>query len=46
MIDLAELMHNWQKSGCPAECEQADIDGSGIVDLMDLMILAAHWLQE
>jgi hypothetical protein len=46
MIDLAEMMHNWQKSDCPAECEQADVDTNGIVDLSDLLILSTHWLEK
>ena len=38
-------MQNWQKQNCPTDCEQADIDGNGMVGLEDLSILAAHWLR-
>ncbi|MCE5184588.1 MAG: hypothetical protein LLF76_00490 [Planctomycetaceae bacterium] len=33
MVDLMEIARNWLETGCPADCEQADIDASGVVDL-------------
>jgi hypothetical protein len=44
MADLMEVVNNWLQQGCPASCEQADIDNSGTVDLADLSILAANWM--
>jgi hypothetical protein len=44
MADLMEVVNNWLEQGCPAGCEQADIDNSGTVDLADLSILAANWM--
>ncbi|MBN1819032.1 MAG: hypothetical protein JW828_16855, partial [Sedimentisphaerales bacterium] len=45
MADFAELASQWNKTGCPLGCEDADIDGDGSVDLPDLMQLAGDWLQ-
>jgi hypothetical protein len=45
LTDYARLMLNWGKEGCPTDCQQADIDGSGVVDIGDLMILAENWLK-
>jgi hypothetical protein len=33
MVDFAEIARNWQNTGCPGNCEDADIDGSGDVGL-------------
>jgi hypothetical protein len=44
MTDLMEVVNNWLEQGCPASCQQADIDNSGTVDLADLSILAANWM--
>jgi hypothetical protein len=46
MADLMEVVNNWLEQGCPAGCEQADIDNSGTVDLADLSILAANWMKQ
>lgn len=45
LIDYAELARHWMDEGCPANCEDADIDGSGIVDLADLAVFSQHWLE-
>jgi hypothetical protein len=46
MADLMEVVNNWLEQGCPTNCEQADIDNSGTVDLADLSILAANWMKQ
>jgi hypothetical protein len=43
-IDLEELAFHWLQTGCPTDCEDADIDESGTVDLLDYSVLAADWL--
>jgi hypothetical protein len=43
MEDLLELAANWLEGGCPAGCEDADIDESGAVDLADFAIQAGDW---
>jgi len=45
LVDYAELARNWMNQNCPINCEQADIDNSGTVDLADLSILTADWLR-
>jgi len=45
MADLMEVVNHWLQAGCPAGCEQADIDGSGQVDLGDMAILAGNWME-
>ncbi len=45
MVDLAEVAAHWLETGCPAGCEDADIDASGTVDFCDYSILASHWLE-
>jgi hypothetical protein len=45
IADLMEVVNHWLEQGCPAGCEQADIDNSGTVDLADLSILADNWMQ-
>ena len=44
MADFAELARNWLNTGCPANCEDADIDTSGDVGLPDLTAVADDWL--
>ena len=46
MADLTEVIDNWLRQDCPTECEQADIDSSGTVDLADLSLLAADWIKQ
>jgi len=46
-IDFAYFAARWHRQGCtPANgnCEGADVDGSGIVDFIDLEIFADHWM--
>ena len=43
-FDLAELAEHWLQSGCPTNCEDADIDGSGSVDFKDFAPFASDWL--
>ncbi len=45
MEDLLEVAGNWLEEGCPAGCEEADINGDGRVDLEDFAILAGNWLK-
>jgi len=45
MADLMEVVNHWLEQGCPAGCEQADIDGSGQVDLGDAAIVGQSWLK-
>jgi hypothetical protein len=45
IADLTEVIDNWLRQDCPTECEQADIDSSGTVDLADLSLLAADWMK-
>ncbi|MDH4202242.1 MAG: hypothetical protein OEV87_05060 [Phycisphaerae bacterium] len=45
MADFAEIARNWQNTGCPGNCEDADIDGSGDVGLGDLAAVAEDWLK-
>jgi hypothetical protein len=45
IADLTEVIDNWLRQDCPTECEQADIDNSGTVDLADLSILASDWMK-
>lgn len=45
MVDFAEIARNWQHTGCPGNCEDADIDGSGDVGLGDLLYVAQDWLK-
>ncbi len=44
-VDLMEVANHWLQSGCPTDCEDADIDGSGKVDLADLAAVCADWLR-
>jgi len=46
MEDLLEVAGNWLEEGCPAGCEEADINGDGRVDLEDWAILARDWLEK
>ena len=43
--DLMEVVNHWLEQGCPSGCEQADIDGSGAVDLGDFAVLAGEWMK-
>jgi hypothetical protein len=43
-VDLLEIASNWLVDTCPVHCGDADIDGSGVVDVEDFAILAAEWL--
>ena len=45
MEDLLEVAGNWLEEGCPAGCEEADINGDGFVNLEDLAVLAGEWLK-
>ena len=45
LVDFAEIARNWQHTGCPGNCEDADIDGSGEVGISDLAYLAQDWLR-
>jgi len=42
--DLMEMANHWLKQGCPSGCGQADLDGSGKVDLVDFAIFSKNWL--
>ena len=44
LADFIELSAHWQQTGCPAGCEDADIDASGTVDMTDLLSLVDAWL--
>jgi len=46
LVDFAEIARNWLNGGCPAGCEEADIDGSGDVGLGDFAILADNWMTQ
>lgn len=46
MADFAELAEHWLNLNCPADCEDADIDLSGRVDMGDLLLLSSDWLQQ
>jgi len=46
-LDFALFADNWKKKNCGAanlNCDNADLDGSGAVDLRDLAIFAGNWL--
>ena len=43
--DLLEVVNHWLEQGCPAGCEQADMDGSGTVDLGDFVIFSEEWME-
>ncbi|HML73769.1 MAG TPA: hypothetical protein PKB02_04665 [Anaerohalosphaeraceae bacterium] len=44
MADFAELAEHWLNLNCPADCEEADIDLSGSVDMADLILLSRDWM--
>jgi len=48
-VDLADVAHlatYWQSTDCGAgDCGRADIDGSGTVDLDDLLVILDNWLK-
>jgi hypothetical protein len=46
MSDFADFAEYWFKTDCPSvpPCNPADINGDGQVDVDDLMIMAANWL--
>jgi hypothetical protein len=44
-VDYAEIAAHWGQTGCPTGCEDADINGDGTVDIVDLMSLANNWLE-
>jgi hypothetical protein len=45
--DFNQFSVSWLQTGCvrPGNCDQADIDRNGTVELMDIQILAEHWLE-
>ena len=43
--DLMEVVNHWLEQGCPSGCEQADMDGSGAVDLGDFVIFSGEWME-
>lgn len=45
MVDFSEVARNWQNTGCPANCEDADIDENNEVGLGDLAAVAEDWLK-
>ena len=45
IVDFAEVARNWQNTGCPANCEDADIDESGDVGVGDLAAVVEDWLR-
>jgi hypothetical protein len=45
LVDFAEIARNWQHTGCPGNCEDADVDGSGDVGLGDLVFVVEEWLK-
>jgi hypothetical protein len=45
MVDFAEVARNWLQTGCPAGCEDADIDGDGQVGVGDLAVLSGDWMK-
>jgi hypothetical protein len=45
LADYGELAAHWDQTGCPTDCEDADINMDGTVDISDLVILAGNWLQ-
>lgn len=44
MIDYTRLANHWGQTGCPADCENADINEDGEVNILDLSLLADNWL--
>ena len=46
LVDFAYLAARWARSDCAStgDCEGADLDGLGTVDIEDLEILTANWL--
>ena len=44
-VDFGVFAAHWGQTGCPAGCENADINNSGTVDISDLMLLADNWLK-
>jgi len=45
MVDYARFAAHWGQTGCPTDCENADINGDGEVNILDLSLLADHWLE-
>lgn len=47
MIDFAYFSARWLRDNCdaPNDCEGADLDGSGVVDIADLFIFAGNYLK-
>jgi hypothetical protein len=45
--DFNQLSASWLQTGCvrPGNCNQADIDRNGTVELSDLILFAAHWME-
>ena len=46
LVDFAYMAARWARTDCAAtaDCEGADLDGLGTVDIEDLRILAENWL--
>ncbi len=44
IVDYSEISAHWGQTGCPTGCENADINGDGIVDIDDLKYLIENWL--
>ncbi len=42
--DFNELASHWLQSNCPVDCNNADINQDGIVDIQDFIILYENWL--
>jgi PKD repeat protein len=48
LLDFAQLTAHWLNRGCcePNSYDVADFDHSGVVDLVDMLILAESWLKD
>lgn len=47
MLDLADFLTQWLRNDCEdmSNCEGADMEPDGDVDLVDFAILTGHWLE-
>ena len=47
MLDLADFLAQWMRNDCgdASNCEGADMEPDGDVDLVDFAILTGHWLE-
>jgi len=45
-VDLSDFAYFAERYDCDSDCGQADLDGDGVVGILDLCIFSSHWLED